>query len=652
MGWLQNIIGTGGGNGEIKRDEEIACIAGEAMEAKETALKLPLEIENKLLSPEDAVAMVKSGDHVFIGTACATPRTLTAALEETTKKIADVQLFHFLTNGAIPQRDGIPHTRFHHRSFFVGTDTRDIIKQGKADYIPISIAQVPSLIENGRIAADCAFIQVSLPEEHGFVSLGVSVDITKTVVRHAKKVIAELNPNMPITLGDTFIHIDDIDHFVQVDTPVIEYVHPAVDDAVVEKIARYVARIIDDGSTLQIGLGRIPNYMLKYLANRRDLGIHSDVITDSLIDLIDKGVVTGRAKSLHRGQIVTSYCMGTRRLYDLVHRNPLFSFFPIEYVCNPAVVAKNEKVVSVSQAFAIDLTGQICADQFEGEFYGGVSTQPDFIKGAAMSPQGKPIICLPSTTEDGKYSRIRPLLLSGEGVAIARSDVHYVITEYGMAYLFGKSIRERALALIEIAHPDFRNWLLEEAKKLGYVRPDQFLKSRIAYPVEEERRVTLKNSAEVCIRPSRASDVKMLQALFYSMKKEDVYTRFFRRLDSLPVSQAEHFCNVDYDTEMAFLAVIGDQECEKIVGSSLYVVNQTTNVAEVAFMIRSEWQSAGLGAALQMRMIEYAKTKGLRGFTGQILVENKKMLRLIHQISENVTTASSQGVCEVTALFQ
>lgn len=647
MRWLQNII-----NADGKSNDKPMAAPEEVLTERESTLKLPLEIENKLLSAADAVAMVKSGDHVFIGTACATPRTLVFALEETTKKLADVQLFHFLTNGAVPNNDGVPHTRFHHRSFFVGTDTRDIIKQGKADYIPISIAQVPSLIENKRITADCAFIQVSLPEEHGFVSLGVSVDITKTLVRHAKKVIAELNPHMPVTLGDTFIHIDEIDHFVQVDTPVIEYVHPSVDDAVVEKIARYVAQIIDDGSTLQIGLGRIPNYMLKYLENRRDLGIHSDVITDSIIDLIEKGVVTGRAKSLHRGQIVTSYCMGTRRLYDLIHRNPLFSFFPIEYVCNPSVVAKNEKFVSVSQAFAVDLTGQICADQFEGEFYGGVSTQPDFIKGAAMSPRGKPIICLPSTTEDGKYSRIRPLLLSGEGVAISRSDVHYVITEYGMTYLFGKSIRERALCLIEIAHPDFRPWLMEEAKKLGYVRPDQSLKSRIAYPLEEEREATLKNGTIVCIRPSRASDVKMLQDLFYSLKKEDVYTRFFRRLDALPVSQAEHFCNVDYENEMAFMAVIGDRESEKIVGSCIYVLDQTTNTAEVAFMIRSEWQSTGLGAALQTRMIEYGKSRGLRGFTGQILVENKKMLRLMNQISETVAMASSEGVCEVTALFQ
>ena len=313
-----------------------------------------------------------------------------------------------------------------------------------------------------------------------------------------------------------------------------------MENAIVEQIARYVAGIIDDGSTLQIGLGRIPNHMLKFLDNRRDIGIHSDVITDSLIELTTKGIITGRRKSMHQNQIVTSYCMGTRRLYDMVHRNPLFAFYPLEYVCNQFNISRNNKMVSVSQAFAIDLTGQICADQFAGEFYRGVSTQPDFLRGAAASPGGKAIICLPSTTDDGKYSRIRPLLMSGEGATISRSDVHYVITEFGIAYLFGKSIRERALALIEIAHPDFRPWLLEEAKKLGYVRTDQSLKSKVAYPIEEEREMTLKNGSKIMIRPTKASDVEMLQNLFYHMSKQDIYTRFFTRMQSLPVSKAQH----------------------------------------------------------------------------------------------------------------
>jgi acyl-CoA hydrolase/RimJ/RimL family protein N-acetyltransferase len=606
--------------------------------------------QNKVVSAEEAIAGIQPGSHVFVGTACATPRVLVKSLEESKKNLADVRLYHFLTNGAMPLKDGLPATKFQHYSFFAGTDVRDAIKKGKADYIPISVAQVPRLLENGRISIDTAFIQVSLPNEQGFVSLGVSVDVIPAVIANAKTVIAEVNPHMPQTQGNSFVSLDDIDYFVPVETPVIEFLHQPV-DAVAEQIARYIASLIEDGSTLQIGLGRVPNEMLKYLSGRKNLGIHSDLITDPLIHLIEEGVVTGRSKPIHEGQVVASYCLGTKKLYDLIDKNSLFSFHPIEYVCDFARIAAHKRFVSVTQAFAVDLTGQVCADQFEGEFYSGVSTQQEFLLGAAASEGGKPIICLTSMTDDGKKSRIRPLLLEGEGVTIARSDVHYVVTEYGSAYLFGKSIRERALALIEIAHPSFRPWLLEHAKKLGYVRADQALKSRGGYPVEEERNVCLKNDRMVLIRPSRASDVRMLQELFYSMSKEDVYTRFFRRLESLGVSEAQFLCNVDYDNDVAFLAVTGEREQEKIVGSSCYFVNPSTNLAEVAYMIHPKWQSTGLGSALQRRMIEFAKAKGLRGFTAEILTSNNKMVRLAKSASNKVSITSSDGVFEITTLF-
>ena len=607
---------------------------------------------DKLTTAEQAVSWIKPGDKVFVGNACATPQTLIMALEQLKRSPADVQLFHFITNGAIPKKDGVPYTRYHHKSFFVGTDNREIVNLGQADYVPISLPQACALINHGRMLLDVALIQVSLPDEYGHVSLGISVDITRTAVDKAKLVIAEINPHMPWTIGDTFIPVDRIDHMVLVDTPISEYVHPRVVDAISERIARYVARIIEDGSTLQIGLGRVPNEMFKYLTNRKDLGIHSDVITDPIIDLIEKGVITGNAKSIHRGQVVTSYCIGTQRLYDLIDRNPMFSFHPIEYICDPSIMAKNNKLVSVTQAFAIDLTGQVCADQFEGEFYSGVSTQPEFLRGAASSPGGKPIICLSSTTEDEKASRIRPLLHEGEGVTIARSDIHYVITEYGTAYLFGKSIRERALALIEIAHPSFRAWLLEEAKRLGYVRKDQELKSKIAYPCDEEFEVRLKNSLKVTIRPSRASDEQGLQDLFYHLTPKDVYTRFFTGLNSLSVSKAQHLCNVDYDHEMAFVAVTGEkEEDECIIGSSCYYVDEATKLADVAYMIRPEWQSVGVGSCLQNKMIEYAKERGVLGFTADILTENEKMVKLARHCTNVSMTPPSHGIYEVTMVF-
>lgn len=620
-----------------------------SMPLENSAGRILAGLGRKVTTPEEALSGVRPGDRIFVGSACATPRTLIQSLEGLKKNLADVQLFHFLTDGAIPHGEEGPETRFQHKVFFVGTDAREAVKQGKADYIPISIAQVPGLIENGRIGIDVALIQVSLPDEHGFVSLGVSVDIARSAIQEAGLVIAELNPNMPTTLGDTFIPVEQIDHLIEVDSPIIEYLHAPADD-IAQQIARYVARIIGDGSTLQVGLGRIPNEMLKYLTNRRDLGIHSDVITDPVVDLIERGVITGNAKSIHKGQVVASYCMGTQRLYDLIDRNPMFLFQPIDYVCHPSIIASNNKVVSVTQAFAVDLTGQICADQFMGEFYSGVSTQAEFLRGAANSPGGKPIICLPSTTDDGKISRIRPLLLEGEGVTIARSDVHYVVTEYGSVYLFGKSIHERALSLIEIAHPSFRSMLLEEAKRLGYVRQDQSLRSKVAYPAEEEREIVLKNGKKVLIRPSKASDVQGLQEIFYSLSPEDIYTRFFNHLESLSVSKAEHLCNMDYENEMAFVASVGDRENEKIVGSSCYYVVPCTNMGEMAYMVHPYWQGVGLGKALQQRMIEYARSKGLRGFTADILADNQNMKKLA-QGGTNVSMKLSSGVWEVKMLF-
>jgi acyl-CoA hydrolase/GNAT superfamily N-acetyltransferase len=608
------------------------------------------EYAGKIKTAERAIATIKSGDRVYVGNACATPRTLVHALETTRTRLEDVVLFHFITNGAFPGGEQKAASRFQHQCFFVGSDEREAVKKNQADYIPISIAQVPSLIKSGRLAANVALIQVSPPDKHGFVSLGVSVDITRTVALAAGQIIAEINPHMPRTLGESFLHVDQIDALVPVNQPVIEYIHPLV-DAVAEQIARYVARIIDNNSTLQIGLGRVPNEMLKYLSDRQNLGIHSDVITDPIVDLIEKGVVTGQAKGIHQGQVVTSYCLGTRRLYNLIDQNPQFAFYPIEYVCNPAVLASNRQLVSVSQAFAIDLTGQVCADQFQGEFYSGISTQPDFLRGAAQSPGGKPIICLASTTDDGQESRIRSLLKMGEGVTIARSDVHYVITEYGCAYLFGKSIRERALALIEIAHPHFRSTLLEEAKRLGYVRPDQKLQSRSAYPVQEEREILLKNGVKLLIRPSKASDVRGLQDLFYRLSAEDIYTRFFQDLRFLPIPAAEHLCNVDYESEMAFLAVVGERENETVVASACYFLNPTTNLAEAAYMIHPQWQGLGLGRILQQRMIDYAQPRGLRGFTLEILTTNDKMIKLAKSGSDKVSIERSGGAYEVVMLF-
>jgi len=430
---------------------------------------------------------------------------------------------------------------------------------------------------------------------------------------------------------------------------VAEYRHPQIGE-IAERVARYIASIIDDGSTLQIGLGRVPNEALRHLKDHRELGIHSDVITDGIMELIEAGVISGRRKTRHHGRIVASYCLGTRRLYDFIDDNPQFLFLPIDRVCDPEEIAANPRMVSITQAFAVDLTGQVCVDQFKGQFYGGVSTQATFIRGAARSPGGKPIICLASTTEDGA-SRINPLLEAGDGVGIARSDVHYVITEYGIAHLFGKSIRERAVALIEVAHPRHRDALLEAAKRLGYVPREQYLASQAAYPVHEERAVALKNGNKVLIRPARAADAGALQALFHCLSPEDVYTRFFRRVRSLSYAELQNLCNVNHETEVAFLAVTGPRENEEVVGSACYFLSPTTNLAETAFMVAPKWQGLGLGGALQARLQEYAIGRGVRGFVAEILPQNQPMQRLAMSAGGRVTTVRDQDTVHVTILF-
>ena len=611
-----------------------------------------LTYQDKIIKAEAAARLVKPGQQVFVGTACATPRSLLAALEALAQPPADVQFTYFLTTDAL-KRDAENRVKTHykHRIFFVGSDAREAVKQGVAEYVPISIAHVPQLIRVGRIPIDVALIQVSPPDEFGYVSLGVSVDIVAAAVEQAKLVIAEVNPAMPRTMGDSMLHVNRIHKLVLVDSPVIEYVHVPVEDEVVQRIARYIAGIIDNGSTLQIGLGRIPNEALKYLDDRRDLGIHSDVITDAIIPLLEKGILTGRRKSEHRGKIVTSFALGTRRLYDLLDRNPLFSFQSIESICHPYTLSTQHKLVSVTQAFAIDLTGQVCSDQFDGEFYGGLAAQGEFLQGAARSPGGKPIICLTSTTDDGETSRIRPLLLAGEGVSVARTDVHYVITEYGIAYLFGKSIGERAVALIEIAHPRFRPQLLEEAKRLGYLPAEQNLQNMRDYPVEEERVITLKNGHQVMLRPAHASDAEGIRALFHTMPAEDVFTRFFRSVKTLSSNEVQRLCNLNYETEVAFVAVEGPRENEKVIGQSCYFVNPSTNLAESAFMVDPSWQGTGLGTALQKRIAEHGRGRALKGFVAEILPGNTKMLALARNCSDNIHVERDEESVHVTMLF-
>ena len=419
----------------------------------------------KLLSAQRAVALIRNGEHVFVGTGCAAPGTLLGALENLKVRPADVELLHFLTVKAFAHdAQGQCTTHYRHRTFFVSTDMRAALKQGLVEYVPIAVSRVPEMLALGRIPVDVALIQVSEPDAFGYVSLGISVDIIPAAVARARLVIAEVNPAMPRSMGDSSLHISRIHHLVSVNTPVTELERLPTQDDAVQRIARYIAGIIDDGSTLQIGLSYLAHEALQYLTDRKDLGIHSDLITDAILPLLEHGSITGARKTRQQYKIVTSMALGSRELYDRINGNPLFSFEPLDVVCDPVTIAAQYKMVSIAQGFAMDLTGQVCIDQFGGEFYSGIGNQGEFLRGASRSAGGKPIICMTSTTEDGTASRIRPTLLAGEAATIARTDVHYVVTEFGIAYLFGKSIRERATAMIELAHPQFRPALFAQAQ--------------------------------------------------------------------------------------------------------------------------------------------------------------------------------------------
>jgi acyl-CoA hydrolase/GNAT superfamily N-acetyltransferase len=594
----------------------------------------------RVVSAADAVSLVRPGDRVFVGSACATPRALVEALERLETPPEGVELVHFLTD-----RIGFgdpPSTAYRHRVFYVGRDVEALLGSGFVEYLPLSLADVPRLIRSGRMPIDVALIQVAPPDRDGACSLGISVDVTQAAALAARTVIAEVNASMPRTRGDSRIPMDSIDWLVEVDTPVIEYLHEPADD-VAEQIARYVARLVDDRATLQVGLGRIPNQMLRHLTNRHELAIHSDVITEPVADLVAAGVVAG--------PVAASFAMGTRRLYDLVDDDARFSFHPIDYICDPIVIARTRRMVSVTQAFLIDLTGQVCTESLDGRLYGGVSTGPAFHRGALASPGGMAIVCLASRTPDGRPA-IRAELRPGEPVAIPRADVHWVITEYGTAYLLGRSLAERAVALVEIAHPDDRTALLEDAVTRRLVPPTQKLRSRAAYPVTEERDAQLRDGREIRIRPTRTTDSGALQELFFRLPEEDVRTRFFQKLTSLTDAAAQHLCSVDYEEEMAFAAVTGPPERERIVGTSCYYLNPATRLAEVAYMVDPDWQGVGLGGMLHHRLVEYARGREIRGFTADVLVENASMLRVFRRAGHDLTLSTSRGVHEVTMIFR
>jgi acyl-CoA hydrolase len=425
---------------------------------------------------DSAVEAIHSGDRVFVQGASAFPQTLIDALtrrgdpDAAGGPLQNVELVHLHTNGRAPYLDAKYERAFHHRALFVGPNAREAIETGRASYVPIFLSDVPALFRSGNLPIDVALIHVSPPDSHGFCSLGTSVDVTMATVQTARVVVAQVNPQMPRTLGESFIHLSDITHAVEVDDPLPE-VAPSAPTLTQQAIGEHVADLVPDGATLQIGIGGIPDSVLRALTNRKDLGIHSEVISDGILDLVERGVVTGARKTINKGKIVTSFMHGSRRLYEFAHDNPVLEMRPNDYTNNSSVIVRIDTMIAINSALEIDLTGQVCAESIAGIVYSGVGGQMDFMRGAALSRGGKPIIALQSTAKSGTISRIVPTLHPGAGVTTSRARVHYVATEYGVANLHGLDLEERARALVGVAHPDFRDDLEEAARAHRLIRP-------------------------------------------------------------------------------------------------------------------------------------------------------------------------------------
>ncbi len=422
----------------------------------------------KVSTAAEAVRAIPPRTRILIGSGASEPSRLVEAMVRDGTHLSGNEIVHLLTLGPAPYVAPGLEERFRHVAFFIGANVRSAVQEGRADFMPIFLSEIPSLILSGRVKVDVAIIQVSPPDRHGFCSLGVSVDIVRAAVDTATLVLAEVNSCMPRTLGDSFIHVDRLARMVPVDDPLHELAPEPLDE-VCRQIGRHAASLIQDGACLQMGIGRIPDAVLSCLGDRNDLGIHTEMFSDGVMRLAQAGVITGRRKTLLPGKIVTSFIMGTKILYDWVDDNPSVEMRPSSFTNDPFQIARNDNMIAINSALAVDLTGQVAADTIGGRFFSGIGGQVDFIRGSARSKGGRPIIALPSTAKDGKISRIQPSLEAGAGVVTSRGDIHYVVTEHGVADLWGKNIRQRACALIEIAHPDFRSDLVNEAKKRRYI---------------------------------------------------------------------------------------------------------------------------------------------------------------------------------------
>ncbi len=578
-----------------------------------------------------AIRQIKKGKRVLIGSGCAEPQFLVKTLVNNASMFRDNEIVHILTVGIAPYADPQYANNFRHNAFFIGKNIRQSVTDGHSDYLPIFLSDIPGLLKTRQMPVHCALIQVSPPDEKGFVSLGVSVDILLAAIQSADMVIAQVNSNMPRTFGPALIPMNAIDYLIKQDEDLLEFPQGKPDDVSLG-IARHLARYIQDGDTLQLGIGNIPDAVMLHLKDRHDLGIHSEMVSDGVVELVKNGNITNKRKKLNPGKSVISFTLGSRKIYDLVHNNPDFEFYPSEYTNDPFVIAQNPNVVSINSALQIDLTGQVCSDSIGTRFYSGFGGQVDFVRGAKRSIGGRSFIAISSTAKQGTLSRIVPTLAPGAGVVTTRADVHYVVTEYGVAYLHGKNIRERGLALVQIAHPKFREELMSYLKDKHYVYLDQKTiiddNSLVIADIPESK---VFKDKTVYFRPLRPYDQKAIQDFFYSHRPETIYQRYLANVEALPPTEARARVSVDYNRDMAIAGFDDWKPYAQMVCIGRYI-RKDDDSAEIGIVVKEEFQRMGIGMFLCEHLIAAAQKQGVKKLVAYVNRSNAGMIKIFQRL--------------------
>jgi len=609
-------------------------------------------VENKR-SAVEAISLIKPGRRVFIGSSCGEPQHLVRVLSESSENFTDIEIVRLLTLETTPLTLIANKTNSHSlniRSFYLGSAKASGLARNIRFITPINLSAIPRLFKSRLLPIHVALIQVSPPDDFGWMSLGVSVDITQAAASSADLVIAQVNPRMPRVLGRSFIHVNDVDVFVEHEEEILT-IGDLPDIEAANLIAGHIARLISDGSTIQMSLGVTPKATIMALSEKNDLGIHTQYLNDSIMHLFSKGVITNRKKGYNEGKIVASSAVGTRNLYDFMHDNPAIEFHPSDYVNDPGVIARHKRMIALNVAMTMDLTGQIAADALPYNHFSGVTGMLDFIRGAAQAEGGKSIIMIPSASVDGKKSRIVPLL-TDTAIVVPRGDAQYVVSEYGAVNLFGKSIQERARAMISIAHPKFREELFHNAKRLGLLGEERTLKESIqgVYPIKLEETIIIDDET-VMVRPAKPVDERRIQEHFYNLDKNDVASRFFHEKTRFVRDEMECVSQIDYIKDLTVIAIVGEFGFGKVIAVGEYLLDPAKNMAEVAFSVIKEYQGKRLGRIILKKLSEAARENGILGLFAYTSPGNQGMIRLFQSLPYKIRTTFEDDMIMLNCRF-